>query len=142
MFPFTKTKDVPSIEAKLNKDGRVARVSAVDQFDGQDFMMGENGFKRSDISAYMHAESQKLKDAILARMQEVDLPEGYPADTPVSEIINQIIPKYCNTSASVREFIANIPDKSWDEYQKSLNSQVNNSESKIDFTNTSEPKAD
>lgn len=142
MYPFTKTKEVPSIEAKLNKDGRVARVSAVDQFDGQDFMMGENGFKRSDISAYMHAESQKLKDAILARMQEVDLPAGYPADTPVSEIINQIVPKYCNTSASVREFIANIPDKSWDDYKKSLEEQSESSESKIDFSNTEQPNAE
>ena len=142
MYPFTKTKEVPPIEAKLNKDGRVARVSSVDQFDGQDFMLGENGFKRSDISAYMHAESQKLKDAILARMQEVDLPVGYPADTPVSEIISQIVPKYCNTSASVREFIANIPDKSWDEYKKSLISQNDSSVDKIDFTNTPEPNAE
>ena len=142
MFPFTCIKQVPAIEAKLNKDGRVARVSSVDQFDGQDFMMGENGFKRSDISAYMHAESQKLKDSILARMQEVDLPEGYPADTPVSEIINQIVPKYCNTSSSIREFIANIPDKSFDEYQKSLRSQAQSSDSKIDFSKTEQPIAE
>lgn len=56
MYPFTKTKVCPEIQPELDKDGRVARVSVVDQFDGQEFMLGDNGFKRSDISAYIHSD--------------------------------------------------------------------------------------
>lgn len=143
MYPFTKVKELRPISPKLDKNGRVKRVSSVDQFDAQDFMLGENGFKRSDISAYFHAEDQRLRDAILARMQEVKLPEGYPADTPVGDIIDSIVPAYCKTSAQVREFVANMKDIAFDKaIEKFAPKKLDKSGDTIDFANTPEVKSE
>ena len=59
MYPFTKVKECPEITPKLDKNGRVFRPSPVDQFDGMEFMLGENGFKRSD---FQRAYKQKYQN--------------------------------------------------------------------------------
>lgn len=143
MYPFTKTKVCPDIQPRLNKDGRVDRVSAVDQFDGQEFMLGDNGFKRSDISAYIHADSEKLRNAILERMQEVELPAGYSPDTPVGEIIDMIVPAYCKTSAQIREFIATVKNEAFDKViAKYSPKSVDSEKESISFDNTDIPKSE
>lgn len=143
MFPFTKTKICSDIQPRLNKDGRVERVSAVDQFDGQDFMLGDNGFKRSDISVYIHSDSEKLRQAILERMQEVKLPEGFAPDTPVGDIIDQIVPAYCKTSAQIRDWMSTVKDQSFDKFmEKNFPKPDTSSESKINFEGTETPKTE
>lgn len=143
MFPFTKVKKCPDIQPRLNKDGRVERVSAVDQFDGKEFMLGDNGFKRSDISAYIHADSEKLRQAILERMQEVNLPDGFSPDTPVGDIIDLIVPAYCKTSAQIREWMSTVKDQAFDKYVESINNKPETSSvEKINFDGTTEPKSD
>lgn len=143
MYPFTKVKECPIIQPRLNKDGRVERVSAVDQFDGQEFMLGDNGFKRSDISAYFHADSEKLRQAILERMQEVKLPDGFAFDTPVGEIIDMIVPAYCKTSAQIREWMSTVKDQAFDKFvEKNFPNSESKSDDKISFVDTHEPKSE
>lgn len=143
MFPFTKVKECPVIQPRLNKDGRVERVSAVDQFDGQEFMLGDNGFKRSDISAYIHADSEKLRQAILERMQEVKLPDGFAPDTPVGDIIDQIVPAYCKTSAQIREWMSTVKDQAFDKFmEKNFPKPEISTENKINFEGTEQPKSE
>lgn len=143
MFPFTKVKECPIIQPRMNKDGRVERVSAVDQFDGQDFMLGDNGFKRSDISAYIHADSEKLRQAILERMQEFKLPDGFAPGTPVGDIIDQIVPAYCKTSAQIRDWMSTVKDQAFDKFiEKNFPKPEPSSDNKIDFKGTLEPKSE
>lgn len=143
MYPFTKTKVCPEIQPELDKNGRVARVSVCDQFDGQEFMLGDNGFKRSDISAYIHADSEKLRQAILDRMQEVELPAGFSPDTPVGEIIDMIVPAYCKTSAQIREFMATVKDMAFDKaIAKFAPKQDDSVKSTINFEGTEQPKTE
>lgn len=143
MFPFTKTKVCPDIQPELDKNGRVARVSVCDQFEGQEFMLGDNGFKRSDISVYIHADSEKLRQAILERMQEVKLPGGFALDTPVGDIIDQIVPAYCKTSAQIREWMSTVKDQAFDKFlEKNFPKTETSYENKINFEGTEQPKSE
>ena len=65
VFPDTDINYlIPIEELVYDKDelGRPKNAQPVDQFDAQDFMMAENGFKRNDVSALMKAESDDLKN--------------------------------------------------------------------------------
>lgn len=90
--------------------GHVLGAQPVDQFDSQPFMMAENGFRRNDVSILMSAESDDLKRAIAARMQEIQI--QYP-DQSLSdaELAAMAIPRNCQSSAMFREWAASL-DKS------------------------------
>lgn len=93
------------IEPVLDKNGRV-EVAGVDQFDGQDFNAAENGFRRSDISQYFHAESEDQMKAILQRFNLARQGDAN-ADLSDAEIAQSVIPRYYQTAAEFQ----NIADR-------------------------------
>lgn len=94
-------------------------AQAVDQFDSQPFMMAENGFRRSDIAILMSAQSDDLKRAVAARLQEVQA--SYPDQSLSDEQLAQLaIPRYVQSSSDFRDWAASLSHggfaKAVDEY--------------------------
>lgn len=92
---------------ELDTVGRPKGAQPVDQFDSQSFMMGENGFKRSDISIMMSAESDDLKRAIAQRMQEIQ--SSYPDQSlPESVLADMAKPRYCQSWSDLRDWASSL----------------------------------
>lgn len=113
---WLKNKDVPEIVAPTDDNGNLIGVQSVDQFDGQDFMMGENGFHRHPMSVIMHEENEELRDALLARLDEIKSDGGFDSSVPVGDIIRSIIPRYAQLPSSMREVLSYQSAKSVDEF--------------------------
>lgn len=112
-FPKSNPNDYINIDYS-NKDnypidsvGRPIGACPVDQFDSQSFMMGENGFRRSDIAILVSAESEDLKRAIAARIVEINsnFPDQSLSD---SELAAMAIPRNCQSSSMIRDWAASL----------------------------------
>ena len=92
---------------ELDSVGRPKGAQPVDQFDSQPFMMGENGFRRSDISILMSAESDDLKRAVASRMEEIkaQFPDQTLSD---SELADMAKPRYCQSWSDLRDWSASL----------------------------------
>lgn len=117
---WLKTKDVPEIVAPVDANDNLIGVQAVDQFDAQPFMMGENGFHRHPISVIMHEENADLRDALLARLDEIKSDSGFDSSVPVGDIIRQIVPRYAQLPSAMREVLSYQSAKSVDEFISKL----------------------
>lgn len=92
---------------ELDSLGRPKGAQPVDQFDAQPFMMAENGFKRSDISILMSAQSDDLKRAVAQRMQEIQ--SSYPDQSlSDSELADMAKPRYCQSWSDMREWASSL----------------------------------
>ena len=80
-----------------NLDGSL-NLCAVDEFSGQPFMLNENGFIMSDIQVFEEAASDSVARAALSRLQILH-PDNAPLDTPVSDLMRQIVPANFSTPA-------------------------------------------
>lgn len=107
MFRY-KDYSVPAIEAEVDNNGNVINPSIVDQFDAQPFMMGENGFHRHPMSIIVKEEESDLRNMLLERLQEQSLQKGFDDSVPVSDIVQQIIPRRVQTAASLRDFVGTM----------------------------------
>lgn len=87
--------------------GRPVGAQPVDQFDAQPFMMGENGFRRSDIAILVNAESDDLKRAVAARLSEVqsDFPDQSLSDEQLAQLT---IPRNVQSSSMFRDWSAQL----------------------------------
>lgn len=98
-----KTTFVPTeIMPKVDDRGHY-KISPVDQLEAQDFMKGENGFRRSDLAAFYAAENAQIAESIGLRLQEnmsSFLEEGL---TP-AEMMERVIPRSCQTPAEVQNW--------------------------------------
>lgn len=110
-----------SSQIETDSVGRPKGAMPVDQFDAQPFMMGENGFRRSDIAILMNAESDDLKRAVAARLEEINsqFPDQSLTD---SELAAMAIPRSCQSASMMRDWYSSL-DKSGlamsvDEYVK------------------------
>lgn len=103
-------EDCEKCGIELDSVGRPVGSQPVDQFDSQPFMMGENGFRRSDISILMSSQSDDLKSAIAARMTEIksNFPDQSLSD---SELAKMAYPRYAQGYADTRDWMASL-DKS------------------------------
>lgn len=98
-------------------------LCAVDQFDAQPFMRGENGFNRNVISQIMAAESEDLRAMLLQRINSEPAGyAGYPKDTPADIVIDAIMPRCVQTASSCRDWISSH-DKSIAKYTDDLQKQ-------------------
>ena len=90
-----------------NEIGRPVDEIVVDQFYSQDFNLAENGFARSDISAFVHAESEDLKMQIASRLVEV---KARYADSNLTDeqIAMLAIPRYVQSDHDFREWSASL----------------------------------
>lgn len=85
--------------------GRVVGAQPVDQIDSMPFMMGENGFRRSDISLIINAQSDDLKQSIASRL--VELRSDFPDQTlPDEQLAALTIPRRCQSAAEFRDWAA------------------------------------
>lgn len=79
----------------------------VDQFDSQPFMMAQNGFRRSDIAILMSAESEQLKQAISARIQDIKV--SFPdQDLSDADLAAMAIPRHCQSQSAFRDWSASL----------------------------------
>ena len=109
VFPDTDINYlIPIDDLVYEKDelGRPKNAQPVDQFDAQDFMMAENGFKRNDVSALMKAESDDLKNMIASRMVELKSSTPDFEGLSDSEICDLVVPKYVNSASAFRDWAA------------------------------------
>lgn len=115
-------------------------LCAVDQFDAQPFMRGENGFNRNVISQIMAAESEDLRAMLLQRINSDPAGyAGYPKDTPAELVVDATMPRYVQTASSCRDWISSH-DKTIAKYADDLQKQyddIKNREAKevISFEN-------
>lgn len=96
-------------EVLIERDsvGRPLFAQPVDQFDSQPFVMGENGFRRSDIAILQSAESEDLKKAIASRIVEIQA--SYPdQNLSDADLASMAIPRYCQSSSSLRDWAASL----------------------------------
>lgn len=134
-YVFTDWSDKEQIQT--DSVGRPIGACPVDQFDAQPFMMGENGFRRSDIALLMSAESDDLKRAIAARMTEINtqFPDQSLSD---SELAAMAIPRNCQSSSMMRDWAASLEksgfSKAVDEFVKA-NTPKEDSPETIKFDN-------
>ena len=139
---------IPIEELVYEKDelGRPKNAQPVDQFDAQDFMMAENGFKRNDVSALMKAESDDLRNMIASRMVELKASTPNFEGLSDSEICDLTIPKYVNSASAFRDWAAS-KDKSG--FARSVQAYIDankerfeKSDNQIDFKDTEVPKSE
>lgn len=148
-FPDTDINNlVPYEELVIEKDsvGRPKNAQPVDQFDAQEFMLGENGFRSSDVSLLMKAESDDLKMAIASRMQEFKSSGADLSGLTDAEIAQMTIPRYVNSAAQFRDWAASL-DKSG--FAKQVDAFIEANKQKFEkpsesiiFENTEVPKSE
>ncbi len=140
VFPVTDINpcnDINDMDYEKDSVGRPKNAQPVDQFDAQPFMMGENGFRRSDIAILASAESDDLKSAIAARMQQIQT--QYPdQNLSDAELAALTIPRNCQSSSAFREWAASLEKsgfaKSVNEFIEAHKPKETVSETKIDFS--------
>lgn len=123
MFRYKDGFKVPTIEPQKDKNGNVIDPSPVDQFDAQPFIMGENGFQRHPMSVITKMEESDLRTMLLDRLQEMSQTKGFDPDTPVHDILEQIIPRYVQTAASLRDYVGSMEKGSIADFTKKLKEQ-------------------
>lgn len=107
LFLDGSKESVEKCGIELDSVGRPKGAQPVDQFDSQPFMMAENGFKRSDISILMSAQSDDLKRAVAQRMQEVQA--SYPDQSlSDSELADMAKPRYCQSWSDLRDWASSL----------------------------------
>lgn len=136
IFFLHSNEDCEKCGIELDSVGRPLRAQAVDQFDSQPFMMGENGFRRSDIAILMAAESDDLKRAVAARMEEIK--SSFPDQTLSDfELADMAIPRHCQSGSLFRDWYSSLNHtgdaKQIDAYFESLKSKVEKSPDTITF---------
>ena len=149
IFPETDINDLIPVESLVfEKDsmGRPKNAQPVDQFDAQEFMMAENGFKRSDVSILMKVESDDLKAAVAARIQDIQVSMPDFGDMTDSEIAALAIPRYVNSAAQFRDWAASL-DKSGfakqvDSYIEANKAKFEKPDSSIQFNANDVPKSE
>ena len=109
--------------------GNFIDMRVVDQYPSQDFMMGENGFPRSDIAQMMHTDSEELRVALAARMTEIKA--QYPDQNLTDEqLIKLTVPRYVQSQHEFREWASRIDElgfnKSIQEFVDSRQKEVDN----------------
>lgn len=148
IFTFPTT-DIINLQSKddckncgieLNAVGRPVGAQPVDQFDSKPFMMAENGFRRSDISLLMNAESEDLKRSIAANIQEIksNFPDQSIDDATLADMA---IPRHCQVGSSLRDWIGSLDKsgiaKTVDAYLDSIKQKVEpDKQSVIEFNET------
>lgn len=136
VFPSDDINDmIPIEEMVYEKDsmGRPKNAQAVDQFDSQPFMFGENGFRRSDVSILMSAESEDLKLAIASRIQELKASSPDYSGLSDSEIAAMTIPRCVNSAAQFRDWASSL-DKSG--FAKQVDSFIEANKAKFEQKDT------
>ena len=109
--------------------GNFVDMRVIDQYPSQDFMMGENGFPRSDIAQMMHTDSEELRVALAARMTEIKA--QYPDQNLSDEqLIKLTVPRYVQSQHEFREWASRIDElgfnKSIQEFVDSRQKEVDN----------------
>lgn len=103
--PFIE--DTSKLTCPRDSVGRPQGAQAVDQFDSEPFMMGENGFRRSDIGIMMSSESDQLKQSIAARLVEIKSQPGADGLND-HELAQLAIPRSCQSPASLTDWQASL----------------------------------
>ncbi len=87
--------------------GRPEGSQIVDNFEGQDFNLAENGFRMSDIVEMFKAESAAVQDSIAANMVEI---RSNPAAEGLSdhELAQMAIPRCCQSPAALTDWMASL----------------------------------
>lgn len=78
-------------------------IAPVDQFPTQDFNLGENGFPMSDIQLILKTDSEELRKVLLSRLEVQKQMESNP-DMSDEELIRNVVPRYIQTPAEIKEF--------------------------------------
>lgn len=123
MFRYKDGYKVNPIKADYDKNGNMIEPSPVDQFDAQPFMMGENGFQRHPMSVITKMEESDLRQALLDRLTEMEQSKGFDPDTPVQDILSQIIPRYVQTASSMRDYVGAMEHGTIADFTKKLREQ-------------------
>lgn len=135
---------VPIEDMVFEKDafGRPKGAQPVDQFDAQPFLLGENGFRRSDISIMMHAESDDLKASIASRMDEVKS-TPIKGDYTDEELASMCIPRRVQSQSDFRDWYASIKDRHFEDVVNDWKKKHSKkSDGSIEFEKSDDPKAD
>lgn len=136
--------DLP--EYPVNELGKPVDAIEVDQFYSGDFMKGENGFCRSDISQMLHTQSEELRQVIANRLVEVKA--EYPDQNLSDEVLCKLaVPRYVQSQHDFREWASQIDElgfnKSIEEFVKSKqNEVVSDSPESIKFNEGDDPKSE
>lgn len=132
---------IPTTPLELNEVGIPVDAIIVDQFYSQDFNRGENGFARSDIESFIHAESDELRQVIAQRLYEVK--SQYPDQNLSDEdLLKMVVPRNVQSFHDFREWNASIRN---DGFEKSVNAwreqKLKEQEQRdtINFSDTSVP---
>lgn len=126
----------PDYKPVCNSVGVIDGAMPVDQIDAQEFMMGENGFHRSDISVLMTSQNEDLKKSIAARWCEIksSLPDQSLSDVDLAKMA---VPRYCQSASSLRDWMASLENgsisKSVSEFIKSHTKFTPTPSSNIEF---------
>lgn len=133
-----KDCDYPKDELGNPKD-----YMAVDQFYSQEFNKAENGFPKSDVSAFLDAQNEDLKAQIASRMSEVKA--EYPDQSLSDDVLAKMcIPRNIQSLQQFREWASQIDElgfnKAVDQYIQDHQPKPEASESKIDFSKSDNPE--
>lgn len=74
-------------------------IAPVDQFPAQDFCLGENGFVRSPLSVALRTQDEKLRQAILSRINERDVVDN--SGKSDDELIKDLVPRSVQTPSEI-----------------------------------------
>lgn len=121
---FKQVLDIPELDYKLtdklNEKGLPRDSRVVDQFYSQDFMLGENGFPKSDVRMFLDTQSADLQMQIATRMQELKV--QYPdQDLSNEEMIALTLDRNIQSAPDFQRWYAGLKDKKLEDY---LNEQI------------------
>lgn len=114
MFQYKeKIPKLSEIKFRTDRKGNVIQ-SPVDKLMEQPFMHGENGFNRSAIGAFIHAENESLRASIAANLQEKPY-SSLPSELTNEQAAQMVIPRSISSFSAFsahNEHIAELLD-SW-----------------------------
>lgn len=129
---------IPCTPIELNEIGVPKDAIIVDQFYSQDFNRGENGFAKSDIEAFITAESDELKQVIAQRLYEVK--SEYPDQSLSNEdMIKMCIPRNVQSLHDLRDWYSRIQGDGLDKAVEAWTKERESRKDVIDFTSTEVP---
>lgn len=121
---FKQVLDIPEFDYKLtdklNEKGLPRDSRVVDQFYSEEFMLGENGFPKSDVRMFLDTQSADLQLQIATRMQE--LKAQYPdQDLSNEEMIALTLDRNIQSAPDFQRWYAGLKDNKLVDY---LNEQI------------------
>ena len=129
---------LPEIKIEYDEVGRVVGDPLIDQSFSHESNRAENGFPRSDISAFMHAESEELRRQLASKLEVFNRsnPNSGLSD---EELLRTLIPRNVQSFHDCKEWMSSVDELG---LNKALSRELESLKQEKSVDSVSEPVVD